>query len=125
MDFICIKNSFFSKCIAPVMAVYSGLASFRSVIEPTPFIVLIGDEEYITVDESILCTRFRLAQSTLLVEREEFDESGAIARTIYVRPIQMQHGWQYRVGPGSYTVNGVESIFNSSQSCALSPQSNS
>ena len=44
--------------IAPAMAVYSGLASFRSVIEPTPFIVIVGDEEYVTVDESVLCTRF-------------------------------------------------------------------
>ena len=58
MDVICIKDSFLSKCIAPVMVVYLGLASFWSVIDPTPFIVLVGDEEYVTVDESVLCTRF-------------------------------------------------------------------
>ena len=58
MDFVCIKDSSFSKCIAPIMAVYSDLASFRSVIEATPFIVLIGNEEYVTIDESVLCTRF-------------------------------------------------------------------
>ena len=75
------------------MAFYSGLASFQSVLEPTPFIVLVGDEEYVTVDESVLCTRFRFAQSTMLVEREEFDESGTIARIVYVRPTKIQRGW--------------------------------
>ena len=105
------------------MAIYPGLASFRSVLETMPFIVLVGDEEYVTVDESVLCTRFRFAQSTMLVEREEFDESGAIARTVYVRPTETQHGWQYRVGPSSYTVNGFELVFSSPQTCALSPQS--
>ena len=109
--------------IALAMAVYSGLASFWSVIEPTPFIVIVGDEEYVTVDESVLCTRFRFAQSSLLVEREEFDESGAVLRTVYVRPTETQHGCQYRVGPGSYTVTGVEMVINSPQRCVLSPLS--
>ena len=49
----------------------------------------------------------------MLVEKEEFDESGAVARTMYVKPTKTQRGWQYRVGPGSYTVNGVESVFSS------------
>ena len=44
VDFVCIKDSSFLKCIALAMAFYSGLASFQSVIEPTPFIVLVGDE---------------------------------------------------------------------------------
>ena len=108
---------------APAMAVYSGLASFRSVIEPTPFIVIVGDEEYVTIDESVLCTRFLFAQSSLLVEREEFDESGAVLRTVYVRPTETQRWCQYRVGPGSYTVTGVEMVINSPQRCALSPRS--
>ena len=59
----------------------------------------------------------------MLVEREDFDVSGAIVRTVYVRPTQTQRGWQYKVGPGSYTVNGAELIFNSLQSCVLLPQS--
>ena len=88
VNFICIKDSFLSKCIAPVIAVYLGLASFWSVIDLTPFIVLVGNEEYVTVDESVLCTRFRLVESTLLVKREEFDENGAVVRTVYVKPTQ-------------------------------------
>ena len=35
----------------------------------------------------------------------------------------MQRGWQYRVGPGSYIVTGVEMVINSPQRCALSPRS--
>ena len=37
-------------------------------------------------------------ESTLLVEREEFDDNGAISNTVYVRPISTKRGWQYRVG---------------------------
>ena len=105
------------------MAIFSGIASFRSASDPRAFIVLVGEEEYVTIDESVLCTRFWLLESTLLVEREEFDGNGAISNTVYVRPISMERGWQYKVGAGSYTIIGVESKFSVSQASALSPQS--
>ena len=75
------------------MAINSGVASFRSTSDPRAFIVHVGEEEYVTVDESILCTRFRLLESTLLVEREDFDEIGAISNIVYVRPISTERGW--------------------------------
>ena len=105
------------------MAIVSGVASFRSTSDPRAFIVHVGEEEYVTVDESVLCARFRFLESTLLVEREDFDDTGAISNTVYVRPISTERGWQYRVGGGSYTVIGVESRFSVSQASAMSPQS--
>ena len=105
------------------MAFHSRVASFQSTSDPRAFIVHVGEEDYVTVDESVICTRFRLLESTLLVEREDFDDTGAISNTVYVRPISTERGWQYQVGAGSYTVIGVESRFNITQSSALSPQS--
>ena len=42
------------------MEVFSGIASFRTAADPRSFIIHVGDEEYVTIDETILCTRFRL-----------------------------------------------------------------
>ena len=86
------------------MEVFSGIAFFRTVADLRSFIIHVGDEKYVTIDETILCTRFRLVESTLLVEREEFDENGAVLRMVYIRPISTDNGWQYRVGSRSYTV---------------------
>ena len=55
------------------MAVFSGIASFRTATDPRSFIIHVGDEEYVTIDETILCTRFRLVESILLVEKEEME----------------------------------------------------
>ena len=63
------------------------------------------------MDEIVLCLRFRLLESTLLVEREEFDENGDVARIVYVRPTATKRGPQYRVGAESYIVIGIESNF--------------
>ena len=89
------------------MEVFSGIASFRTAVDLRLFIIHVGDEEYVTIDETILCTRFRLVESTLLVEREEFDDNGSVLPTVYVRPISTDSGWHYRVGSGSYTVVGA------------------
>ena len=94
------------------MEVFSGIASFRTAADPRSFIIHVGDEEYVTIDETILCTRFRLVESTLLVEREEFDDNGVFLRTVYIRPISTDNGWQYRVGSGSYTVVGAHLEMN-------------
>ena len=64
-----------------------------------------------------------MLESILLVEREEFDDNGALSNTMYVRPISTKRGWQYRMGARSYTVIGIESRFSVSQTSALSPQS--
>ena len=73
------------------MEVFTGIASFRAANDSRPFIIHIG-EEYVAIDEVVLCTRFRFLESTLLVEREELDENGSIVRTMYVRPISTDRG---------------------------------
>ena len=75
------------------IAVFFGIMSFRTATNPRSFIIHVGDEEYITIDEIVLRTRFRLVESTLLVEREEFDENGAVLQTVYIRPTSTESGW--------------------------------
>ena len=75
------------------MEVFSGIASFRTATDPRSFIIHVGDEEYVTIDETVLCTRFQLVESTLLVEREEFDENGTVLQTVYIRPTSMESSW--------------------------------
>ena len=40
------------------MAVYSGIMSFRIATDPRSFIIHVGEEEYVIIDEIVLCTRF-------------------------------------------------------------------
>ena len=75
------------------MEVFSGIASFRTAADPRSFVIHVGDEEYVTIDETVLCMRFRLVESTLLVEREEFDDYGAVLQTVYIKPILTDNGW--------------------------------
>ena len=103
------------------MEVFSGIASFKTTTDLRSFIIHIGDEEYVTIDETILCTRFRLVESTLLVKREEFDDNGSVLRTVYVRPILTDDGWHYRAGSGSYTIIGARLEMSISQSPIHSP----
>ena len=100
---------------------FSEIASFRTAADPRLFIIHVGDKEYVTIDETILCTRFQLVESTLLVERKEFDDNGSVLRTVYVRPISTDNGWHYRVGSGSYTVVGARLEMSMSQSPIHSP----
>ena len=74
------------------MEVFTGIASFRAANDSRSFIIHIREEDYVTIDEAVLCTRFRFLESTLLVEREELDENGSIVRTMYVRPISTDCG---------------------------------
>ena len=41
-----------------VMAIFSRISSFRTATYPRSFIIHIGEEEYVTIDESVLCTIF-------------------------------------------------------------------
>ena len=89
------------------MEVFTGIASFRVANNSRPFIIHIGEEEYVAIDEAVLCTRFRFLESTLLVEREEWDENESIVRIVYVRPISTDRRLQFRVGAGRYSVMGA------------------
>ena len=105
------------------MEVFTGIASFRAANNSRPFIIHIGEEEYVAIDEAVLCTRFRFLESTLLVEREELDENGSIVRTVYVRPISTDRGLQFRVGAGRYSVTGAHLNLGPPQVSRLSPRS--
>ena len=105
------------------MEVFTGITSFRTASDSRPFIIHVGEEEFVAIDKGVFCTRFWLLESTLLVEREELDENGSIVRKIYVRPISTDRGLQFRVGAGSYTVMGVQSNLGLSQSSSFSPRS--
>ena len=105
------------------MAVYSRIASFRTTTDPRSFIIHVGEEDYVTIDETVLCTRFRLVESTLLVEREDLDENGAVLQIVYIRPTSTERGWQYRVGLGSYTIVGAHVEMNVSHASTYMPQS--
>ena len=96
-------------------------ASFRAASDSRPFIIHIEEEEFVAIDEDVLCTRFRFFESTLLVEREELDENESIVKTVYVRPISTDRGLQFRVGTGSYTVMGAQSNLGLPQSSNLLP----
>ena len=105
------------------MEVFTGIASFRAANNSRPFIIDIGEEEYVAIDEVVLCTRFWFLESTLLVEREEWDENGSIVRTVYVRPISTNRGLQFRVGAGRYSVMGAHLNLGPPQLSRLSPWS--
>ena len=65
----------------------------------------IGKEDYIDVDERLLCLHFNFKDRNLmLVEREEFDEDMVLMRTIYQKPGTSSGVWKYRVTPGHYVV---------------------
>ena len=104
------------------MEVFTGIASFRATSDSRPFIIHVGEEEFVAIDKSVLCTRFRFLESTLLVEKEELDENGTIVRIVYVRPISTDRGLQFRVGAGNYTVMGAQSNLDLSQSSSLLPR---
>ena len=106
-----------------VIEFFTGIASFRAANDSRPFIIHIGEEEYVAIDEAVLCTRFRLLESRLLVEREELDENGSIVRTVYVRPISTDRGLQFRVGTGRYSITGAQLNLGPPQLSRLSPQS--
>ena len=120
--FDAIDNIWRNPLPSSYMEVFSGISSFRTVTDPRSFIIHVGDEEYVTIDETILCMRFRLVESTLLVERGEFDENGAVLRIVYIRPTSTKSGWQYRVGSGSYTIVGAHIEMNVLHASTYTPQ---
>ena len=90
--------------------------SFREPSQEVPFIMTVGREGYIDVDERLLCLRFNFKDGNLmLVEREEFDEDMVLMRTIYQKPRTSSGVWRYRVTPGHYVVQWLGSPVSMSQ----------
>ena len=64
-----------------------------------------------------------MPETSLLLEREEFDEAGAVTHTVYQKPLLSDGRSFYKVGPGSYMVVGGVSSFDLSQASAKTPES--
>jgi hypothetical protein len=65
------------------MADVKSVLSFRTSSSPVAFAFHADDDGYVVVDERLLCLRFHLQETSLLVEKEEFDSHGDLIRTIY------------------------------------------
>jgi hypothetical protein len=91
-----VSNSF-------TMSALSDVVSFRLLSSKVPFELHMGDEGYAIVNEKLLCLKFHLQDTCFLVEREEFDDNGALVRIMYQNPKVSNTGTYFRVMPGSYT----------------------
>ena len=92
------------------MALREGEVSFREPSQEVPFIMTVGREGYIDVDERLLYLRFNFKNGNLmLVEREEFDEDMVLMQTIYQKLCTSSGVWRYRVTSGHYVVQWLGS----------------
>ena len=101
------------------------VASFWTFLDQPPFILYVGDEEYFTIEESVLSLRFQLLESTCLLKGRSLMRMEMFLGLCmsHVRPTTTERGMQYRVGAGSYIVIGIESHFSVAQASILSPKS--
>jgi hypothetical protein len=105
------------------MADVKSVVSFRTSSSPVAFALHADDEGFAIVDERLLCLRFHLQETSLLVEKEEFDSHGDLIRTVYQKPSITESSTYYRVTPCSYNIIGGVSSFNFSQASTLTPRS--
>ena len=57
---------------------------FSELSHSAPFIMIVGNEEYLDADEWLLCLHFSIeVNPLLLVEREKYDEDMVLMRTIF------------------------------------------
>ena len=66
-----VSNSF-------TMFASSDIVSFRLLSTKVLFVLHIGDEGYAIVNEKLLCFKFHLLDTCLLIEREDFNDNGAL-----------------------------------------------
>jgi hypothetical protein len=105
------------------MADVNSVVSFRISSSLVVFALHADDEGFTVVDKRLLCLRFHLQETSLLIEKEEFDSHGNLIRTVYQKPSITESGTYYRVTPGSYNIIGGVSSFNFSQASTLTPRS--
>lgn len=56
----------------------SNVVFFRLLSSIVLFVLHVGDEGYAIVNEKLLCLKFHLQDTCLLVEREEFNDNGIL-----------------------------------------------
>jgi hypothetical protein len=103
------------------MADPNSIVSFRISLSPVAFVLHVDEDGFAVVDERLLCLRFHLQETSLLVEKEEFDLNGDLIRTVYQKPTMTESGTYYRVTAGSYHIIGGVASFNMSQASTLTP----
>ena len=64
-----------------------------------------------------------MPETSLLLERKEFDEARTVTHTVYQKPVLSDGRLFYKVGPVSYTVIGGFSSFDLSQASTKMPES--
>ena len=83
----------------------------------------VESEETVAISKRLLCLKFHLQESYLLLEREVFDEGRTLIHTVYQKPIKLEGGPIYNVDASSYTIIGGVSSFDMSQASTLMPES--
>jgi hypothetical protein len=104
------------------MADPNSIVSFRISSSPVVFVFHADEDGFAVVDERLLWLRFHLQETSLLVEKEEFDLNGDLIRTVYQKPTMTESGTYYRVTAGSYHIIGGVASFNMSQASTLTPR---
>ena len=111
-----IATRSFTVLLGDPMALREDKVSFREPSQEVPFIMTVGREGYIDVDERLLCLRFNFKDGNLmLIERKEFDEDMVLMQTIYQKPRTSSGVWRYRVTPSHYIVQWLGSPISMSQ----------
>ena len=89
---------------------------FSEPSHPAPFVMFVGPDRYLDVEERLLCRHFETELGlSVVVEREEFDEDMILMRTILQRPHSCIPRWSYRVFPRYYKVLSLASPVSASQ----------
>jgi hypothetical protein len=101
----------------------SDVVSFRIANAFVPFVLQVYEDGHTIVSECLLCLKFHLQETSLLVEREEFDFDGILLQIVYQKPYFSNSGTYYRVSSGTYTITGRVSSFDLSQASTLTPRS--
>ena len=71
----------------------------------------------------MLCLKFQLQKTSLLLGQEEFDEAEMVTHTVYQKLVLSNRWLFYKVGPGSYMIVGGVSSFDMSQASTKTPES--
>lgn len=104
------------------MADPNTIVSFKISPSPVAFVPHANEDGFTIIDERLLCLRFHLHETSLLVEREEFDLDGNLIHIVYQKPTMTESRTYYRITAGSYhIIDGVAS-FNMSQASTLTPR---
>ena len=118
-----LRSDFISSS-ACEMGLGEGEVWFLEPLHPAPFVMFVGPDGYLDVEERLLCQHFEIELGpSVVLEREEFDEDMVLMRTILQRPHSCIPRWSYRVFHGYYKVLSLDSPLSASQQSLPTPES--